>query len=150
MPEVPEGLRYTSNDVWVREGNANTVRIGVTAGRAEQLADVVHVTLPQVGEELGIEDTCAQVASTVVDGVWDVLAPASGVVTATNPLLTANPELLHSDSYGDGWLFDLESEDAQEIEDLLDADGYAETSADRLGDGTYTGPIVSMGSDDAR
>ncbi len=150
MPEVPEGLRYTSNDVWVREGNANTVRVGLTAARVEQLADVLHVTLPQVGEDLGVEDTCAQVESTVLDGVWDVLAPVSGVVTAINPLLLATPQLLHSDCYGDGWLFEMESDDPQEFEQLLDADGYAESFSEKPAEDTYTGPIVSMGRDDAR
>lgn len=130
MAEVPEGLRYTPHDVWLREGNADTVRVGLTAARVEELGDVVYVSLPQVGEDLVVEDTCAQVDSSSLDGLWDVLAPVSGVVTATNPLLSTSPDLVQSDCYGDGWLFEMESDDPEELEQLLDSDGYAERFAD--------------------
>lgn len=126
MAEVPEGLHYTAHDVWMREGNADTVRVGLTAPRVEQLADIVYVSLPQVGEDLVVEDTCAQVESTALDGLWDVLSPLSGVVTSANPLLDAAPELVQSDCYGDGWLFEMESSDPGELDQLFDSDGYSE------------------------
>lgn len=126
MLEVPEGLRYTAHDVWLREGNADTVRVGLTGPRVDELADIVYVSLPQVGEDLVAEDTCAQVESTVVDGLWDVLTPVSGVVTSANPLLETTPDLVQTDCYGDGWLFEMESSDPVELDQLLDADGYSE------------------------
>ena len=126
MSEVPEGLRYTAHDVWLREGNADTVRVGLTGPRVTEFGDIVYVSLPQVGEDLVTEDTCAQVESTVIDGLWDVLAPISRVVTAVNPLLEASPELVQDDCYGDGWLFEMESSEPGEFDQLLDSDSYSE------------------------
>ena len=58
--------------------------------------------------------------------VSDVFSPASGVVTAVNELLVGAPETINADPYGDGWLFELELTDQEELDDLLDADEYAE------------------------
>jgi glycine cleavage system H protein len=49
-----------------------------------------------------------------------------GVISAVNTLLDSNPETVNADPYGDGWLFELEMEEGADLEDLLDADGYAE------------------------
>lgn len=126
MAEVPEALRYTAQHVWIREGNADTVRVGITAALVAELGDVLYVSLPQVGEDLGVEDTCAQIESTAVDGMSDVYSPLSGVVTSVNQMLTSSPEVLADDCYGDGWLFEMESEDLTELDQLLDADGYGD------------------------
>ena len=97
----------------------------LVADLAEQLGDVVYVSLPQVGEEVALDDACAEVEST--KSVSDVFAPVSGVVSAVNELLSENPETINSDPYGDGWLFELEMADSSELDDLIDADAYAET-----------------------
>ncbi len=120
----PDDLRYTSKHEWVRQGAGNTVRVGITDYAAEALGDVVYVSLPQVGEEVALDDACAEVEST--KSVSDVYSPASGVVTAVNELLNDSPETINSDPYGDGWIFELELTEAGEIEDLLDADAYSE------------------------
>ena len=57
----------------------------------------------------------------------DVFTPVSGIVTAVNDLLNDSPELVSADPYGDGWLFEIELSDAQELDDLMEADAYAET-----------------------
>jgi glycine cleavage system H protein len=46
-----------------------------------------------------------------------------------NPLLDANPETINTDPYGDGWLFELELDEGADLDDLLDADSYAEQVA---------------------
>lgn len=123
----PDDLRYTSKHEWVRQGAGNTVRVGITDYAAEALGDVVYVSLPQVGEEVALDDACAEVEST--KSVSDVYSPASGVVTAVNELLNDSPETINSDPYGDGWIFELELSEAGEVEDLLDADAYSELVA---------------------
>lgn len=124
----PEDLRYTDKHEWLRAGNGSTVRIGITSFAADQLGDVVYVSPPQVGEEVSKDDACAEVEST--KSVSDVFTPVSGVVTAVNDLLESTPETVNSDPYGDGWLFEIELSDPEELEDLLDADGYAEIAKD--------------------
>ena len=57
----PEDLRYTDKHEWVRAGNGSTVRVGITSYAADALGDVVYVSLPQVGEEVALDDACAEV-----------------------------------------------------------------------------------------
>ena len=120
----PEDLRYTEKHEWVRAGNGSTVRVGITSYAAEALGDVVYVSLPQVGEEVALDDACAEVEST--KSVSDVFSPASGVITSVNDLLVDTPEVINSDPYGDGWMFEIELSDPTELDDALDADAYAE------------------------
>ena len=120
----PDDLRYTSKHEWVRQGAGSTVRVGITDYAAEALGDVVYVSLPQIGEEVAVDDACAEVEST--KSVSDVYSPATGVVTAVNELLNSTPETINSDPYGDGWIFELELSEPGEVEDLLDADAYIE------------------------
>ncbi|MVA75790.1 glycine cleavage system protein GcvH [Auraticoccus sp. F435] len=123
MAGFPEELRYTSDHEWVRAGNANVVRVGITDYAAEQLGDIVFVSLPEVGESVEAGDACGELEST--KSVSDVFAPLPGVVSAVNEQLEGAPETVGSDPYGDGWLFELELSADAEPDDLLDADAYA-------------------------
>lgn len=119
----PEDLRYTPKHEWIRVGNGTTVRVGITGYAADALGDVVYVSLPQVGEEVARDDACVEVEST--KSVSDVFSPASGVIAAVNELLNSSPEVVNTDPYGDGWMFEIELSDPSELDDALDADGYA-------------------------
>ena len=124
MSRFPEDLRYSAEHEWVREGNGNTVRVGITDYAAEQLGDIVYVSLPTVGEEVAAGDACGELEST--KSVSDVFSPLSGVVTTVNEALVDTPEVINSDPYGDGWLYELEVSEDADSDDLLDADAYAE------------------------
>ncbi len=122
--ELPEDLKYTVEHEWVRAGNARIVRVGITAYAAEQLGDIVYVSLPQTGEEIGSGDACGELEST--KSVSDVFAPVGGVVAAVNDRLTSAPETVNADPYGDGWLFEVEIAEDDTLDELLDAEAYAE------------------------
>ena len=77
-----------------------------------------------MGEDVAAGDACGELEST--KSVSDIFCPVPGVVSAVNPLLEANPETINSDPYGDGWLFELEIDSDADLDDLLDADAYAE------------------------
>lgn len=85
---------------------------GITSYAADALGDVVYVSLPQVGEEVAKEDACVEVEST--KSVSDVFSPASGVITSVNEMLNTTPEVINSDPYGDGWMFEIEVSDPSE------------------------------------
>jgi glycine cleavage system H protein len=55
-----------------------------------------------------------------------VFSPASGVITSVNEMLNITPEVINTDPYGDGWMFELEISDASELDETLDADAYAD------------------------
>ncbi len=119
--EYPAGLRYTAEHEWVRE-QGDAVRIGITAFAQEALGDVVYVSLPTVGEAVTAGDTCGEVEST--KSVSDLYAPVSGEVTAVNGALDATPELVNTDPYGEGWMYELRPADAADVAALLDVEGY--------------------------
>lgn len=119
--EYPAGLRYTAEHEWVRE-EGDTVRIGITAFAQEALGDVVYVSLPAVGDTVTAGDTCGEVEST--KSVSDLYAPIAGEVTAVNGALDATPELVNTDPYGEGWMYELRPADAADVAALLDVDGY--------------------------
>ena len=124
MSDYPEDLKYSTEHEWVRTGNASTVRVGITSYAADELGDIVFVSLPAVGETVEAGDACGELEST--KSVSDIFSPIAGVVSGVNPLLEANPETINTDPYGDGWLFELELGDEADLDSLLDADAYAE------------------------
>lgn len=127
MSDYPEDLKYSAEHEWVRSGNGHSVRIGITEYAAEQLGDIVFVSLPEVGDAVEAGDACGELEST--KSVSDIFCPVPGVITATNGLLDRNPETVNADPYGDGWLFELELDESADLDDLLDADSYAEQVA---------------------
>ena len=119
--EYPAGLRYTAEHEWVRV-DGDTVRVGITSFAQEALGDVVYVSLPTVGDAVVAGDTCGEVEST--KSVSDLYAPVTGEITAVNSALDATPELVNSDPYGEGWMYELRPTDAGAADELLDVDGY--------------------------
>lgn len=120
----PDDLKYTSEHEWVREGGA-AVRIGITDFAQDALGDIVYVSLPEVGTAVEAGASVGELEST--KSVSDVYAPVSGTVTARNEALDGTPELVNSDPYGDGWLFEVEVSDPSQLGGLLDAAGYQAT-----------------------
>ena len=83
------------------------------------------MTLPAVGTAVDAGEALGEVEST--KSVSDVYAPLAGTVVAVNEALDATPELVNSDPYGEGWMFELEpagGADALHGDGLLDAAAY--------------------------
>jgi glycine cleavage system H protein len=120
--EYPQDLRYTAEHEWVRAGSDGVIRVGITAFAQDALGDVVYVSLPSVGDSLSAGDSCGEVEST--KSVSDLYAPLSGEVVAVNPALESAPELVNSDPYGEGWMYDVKLTDAGSAESLLDLEAY--------------------------
>ena len=127
MSNVPQELRYTKSHEWVRQEDDGTVTIGITDHAQELLGDLVYVEAPEGGATYASGDDCAVVES--VKAASDVYAPISGEVIEGNDALKDAPETINSDPYGDGWIFKMQPADEGEIDDLLDAEAYAELIA---------------------
>jgi glycine cleavage system H protein len=127
VPDFPEDLKYSAEHEWVRSGNGSTIRVGITEYAADQLGDIVFVSLPSVGETVAPGDACGELEST--KSVSDVFCPVAGTISAVNELLEGSPETINADPYGDGWLFELELDSSADLDDLMDADTYAEQAA---------------------
>jgi glycine cleavage system H protein len=120
----PDDLKYTSEHEWVREPGEHegAVRIGITHYAQDALGDIVYVSLPEVGESVTAGSTCGELEST--KSVSDVYAPVTGSVAARNEALDGNPELVNSDPYGEGWLFEVVPADPSTVDALMDAAAY--------------------------
>lgn len=123
MSEFPADLHYTAEHEWVQERGDGVVRVGITAYAAEALGDVVYISLPAVGDAVAAGDSCGEIEST--KSVSDLYAPADGEIVAINEALDATPELVNTDAYGEGWMYDLKLTDPSVTGGMLNAEGYA-------------------------
>lgn len=119
---TPKDLRYAASHEWARLEDDDHVTVGITDYAQEQLGDVVFVELPEVGKQVRKGAQVAVVES--VKTASDIYAPVSGIVAAVNVALDSAPEALNEDPYQRGWMFRIRVDDASELDDLLDADGY--------------------------
>lgn len=118
----PKELRYSKEHEWARvEGTR--IRVGITKFAADRLSDVVYVELPQVGSEVSFMQPFGVVES--VKAVSDLYAPVSGTVVEINRAVVEKPELINTDPYGEAWLIVVESRNAGELDQLMDAAAYA-------------------------
>ena len=122
MSNIPSELKYATSHEWVRNEGDGIVTVGITEHAQELLGDMVFVELPEVGDEISTGDDVAVAES--VKAASDIYAPVTGEVVEVNEDLEDSPELGNSDAFGDGWMFKVKVEDAGELENLLDAEGY--------------------------
>lgn len=126
---IPESLRYTQTHEWVADNADGTVSIGITAVATDQLGELVYVKLPEPGKSFKRGEAIAVVEST--KAASDVYAPVSGTVVAANSSLDEQPGEVNKDPYGAGWLFKLKVSDTGELDELLGARAYRESSAEQ-------------------
>ena len=120
--ENPSELNYTKTHEWVRDNGDGTVTIGITEHAQELLGDVVFVELPEVETTLTEEENCGVIES--VKAASDMYAPLAGEVTQVNEELDAEPELINSAPFGEGWIFSMKLNDMADLDNLLSADDY--------------------------
>lgn len=99
----PTGLLYdVANQVWARPEADGSVTVGITA-LGTRLSGEVYMCRPKpVGQAVarGRSVGVVELAKSIVS----VKSPLAGVVCAVNPLLATEPERVHLDPYGSGWL----------------------------------------------
>jgi glycine cleavage system H protein len=126
MPNFPDDLRYSRDHLWVRrDAGASLVRVGLTDFAQDSLGDVVDVSPPRPGGIVTADEPCGDIES--VKSANDLVAPVTGTVRARNEDLAGAPELVNTDPYGQGWLFDAEAEPGaldRQLAGLMDAGAY--------------------------
>jgi glycine cleavage system H protein len=125
MSDIPADLRYSTDHLWVRSGAGGLVRVGVTDFAQQSLGDVVNVSPPKSGATLTAGQACGDIES--VKSVSDLVAPVTGTARAHNDDLGEAPDLVNTDPYGRGWLFEIQPDPAtldQQLAALMDADAY--------------------------
>jgi glycine cleavage system H protein len=124
--DVPGHLRYTEDHEWALQ-DGDHVRVGITEFAQGQLGDVVYVELPKPGSTVTIMTPFGVVES--VKAASDLFSPLTGEVVEVNDRLADEPELVNTDPYGDGWMVVIAPTVPAELDNLMDAEAYAELIA---------------------
>ena len=117
----PDNLRYTKEHEWIRIEGDHAV-IGITDFAQGELGDIVYIDISSTGKALAAEEVFGTVEA--VKTVSDLFLPAAGTITEVNAALEANPELVNSDPYGEGWMIKMTVDNPADIEGLMDATAY--------------------------
>lgn len=123
MSEIPGDLKFMKSHEWARVEGDGRITVGISDHAQGLLGDLVYVELPNVGDRIEAGNSCAVVES--VKAASDVYAPMTGKIVAVNDALGDKPETINEDAYGEGWIFILEAEDTDQLNELLSPDDYA-------------------------
>lgn len=124
MSDIPQDLLYTEDHEYLKpSGEADVVYIGVTDYAQGELGDIVFIELPKVGATFKKHDVFGTIEA--VKAVSELYAPVSGEVLEVNGRLDAEPALVNTSPYGDGWMVKLRMTEPAERSALLDAGAYA-------------------------
>ncbi|MBC7689052.1 MAG: glycine cleavage system protein GcvH [Aquabacterium sp.] len=117
----PANLYYTKDHEWISiEGNVAT--IGITDFAQGELGDIVYVDISTKGKALAAEEVFGTVEA--VKTVSDLFLPLAGTITEINPALEAQPELINTDPYGDGWMIKMTVNNEGDVSKLMSAEAY--------------------------
>lgn len=124
MSEIPGDLKFLKSHEWARIEDNGHVTVGISDHAQGLLGDLVYVELPNVGDRVDQGAGAAVLES--VKAASDVYSPIAGKVLAVNTALSDKPETINEDAYGDGWIFVIEPEEIDQLNELLSPDDYAE------------------------
>jgi glycine cleavage system H protein len=122
MSDNPTSLKYVDTHEWVKSDDSGELIVGITDHAQDLLGDLVFAELPEVGQRFSAKEQVMLLES--VKAASDIYMPVSGVISAVNTELEDSPELINEDSFGEGWLFKFEADNASDLDGLLSAEGY--------------------------
>ena len=119
--KIVDGLLYSRSHEWVLV-DGESARVGITDHAQDALGQIVDVQLPSIGDAVIVGKAVAEVESS--KSVSDIGSPVSGTVVLVNELLADQPELINSDPFGAGWLYEVQLSYDEMLEGLMSADEY--------------------------
>ncbi len=120
---IPQNLRYTRTDEWIRLENDGTATVGISDYAQHELGELVYAEMPEVGRKLGAAQMFGVVES--VKAVGELLSPVAGEVIETNEAAAEDPTLVNNSPYEAGWLLKIRLDGAPDEADWMDASAYA-------------------------
>ncbi|MFD1173808.1 glycine cleavage system protein GcvH [Oceanobacillus picturae] len=118
---IPKDLLYSKEHEWVKKEDGK-LRIGITDFAQDELGDIVFVELPEVGDELELNEPFGSVES--VKTVSELYAPVSGKVVEVNADLEDSPEFVNESPYEKAWMVVIEPSEEAQLDELLNAEAY--------------------------
>jgi glycine cleavage system H protein len=125
MPS-PADLRFSETHEWFRvEGDV--VTMGITQFAADQLTDVTYAAMKPVGTALAAGESVGEVESVKTTG--DVYTAVAGEIIEVNQAISADPSLVNTDPYGEGWMVRIRTSDTSPLASLKDGAAYDQSLA---------------------
>jgi glycine cleavage system H protein len=121
----PENLKYSKEHTWVKIQDEIGI-VGISDFAQSQLGEIVYVDLPNVGDEFEQDETFGSIEA--LKTVSDLFMPISGEVLEINEDINDNPEEVNKEPYSNGWLIKIKPNNLDELNDLLSADSYSEST----------------------
>ncbi|HEX8244963.1 MAG TPA: glycine cleavage system protein GcvH, partial [Longimicrobium sp.] len=123
MANVPQNLRYTKEHEYLKPtGDEGVYFVGITDYAQGELGDVVFVELPQPGAHFDAMASFGTIEA--VKAVSDLYCPVAGEVVEGNGALDANPAVVNSDPYGEGWMIKLRVDNPADVDALMNGAAY--------------------------
>lgn len=108
---------------WVQVIDGRRLRIGLDALTADSYGALAELIITPTGTRIARGEAFGSLEAAKYVG--PMLTPVSGAITAVNPAVLDNPDLVLRAPYDDGWLIELEATNLDEEQDLLLSDGLA-------------------------
>ncbi|MGB9667813.1 MAG: glycine cleavage system protein GcvH [Thermosulfidibacteraceae bacterium] len=115
---------FTKEHTWVKVEEDDTAIIGLSHVIVEELEEISHIELPEVGIEVEQMETIATVEG--LNDIFDICSPVSGKIIEINTSLIDEPNLIVEDPYGDGWIAIIKLSDKEELSRLMPEEEYRE------------------------
>ncbi len=128
MSNIPEDYHYSSTHEWIKVDDNGVATIGISEHAQEALGDIVFIELPEPGTEIEARAEAAVVES--VKAASDIYSPVSGEITEVNEALIDDPQLVNTAPFDDGWIYKMTINDERDLDELLNAEAYADLCAD--------------------
>lgn len=107
----PTDRQYAKNHMWAQPQAEGTIRFGFSAYAVRLLQDVYFLDwIVDEGTLLAERQPIGAIESKKAES--DLFAPLAGKLARFNQELLGDPSAINVDTYGPGWLFDMEADGA--------------------------------------
>jgi glycine cleavage system H protein len=121
MSEINNKYLYTQTNEWI-DVKKDIVRVGIDDYSQNEFGEIVYVDLPKIGQTYQKDDEICVIES--VKTASDIYSPLSGKIININKALVEDPKLINQSCYKDGWLFEMQISNQEELDGLLRPEAY--------------------------
>jgi glycine cleavage system H protein len=92
---------------------------GINESGLDEFTEINSVDLPTENDPVEPDEVCGELETD--QGPLNLYCPVEGKVVEINEAVVEKPTLIQEDCYGDGWLFKVEANNADDIAELSQA-----------------------------
>jgi glycine cleavage system H protein len=121
----PDDYKFSESHEWIKyNSKTKEATVGITDYAVKQLADLVHIDLPKVGDSVEQGAPFGEIES--VKTVADLISPLTGKIIEVNKEVGGDLDTLKEEPFEDGWLVKIKPTDTAELESLMTKKEYEE------------------------